>query len=246
MTLNHTFIGDPSAKKLIIFLHEGLGSIAQWKNFPELVCSATNSYGLVYDRRGYGKSKGSLLNRTTDYLEQGAVELQEVIQSIVPSNYDLFLYGHSDGGSIALIYAAANPERLTGIITEAAHVFVEEVTIEGVRAALPYFHQGKFEGLKKYHGERYKEVFMAWNNIWLDPEFKSWNISSLLDQITCPQLIIQGKSDQYGTLKQVETIADLTAGQSTIFTPKDCNHAPHKENEKETLLEVKAFITAIY
>ncbi|MDG1914939.1 MAG: alpha/beta hydrolase [Crocinitomix sp.] len=244
MTLNHIFIGDPSAKKLIIFLHEGLGSIAQWKNFPKLVCTATNSYGLVYERHGQGISAGSLLNRSTDYLEQGAEELAKVIEKLVPAKYDLILYGHSDGGSIALTYAANHPTKLIGIITEAAHVFVEDITVEGVKAALPYFHKGKFDGLKKYHGESYKEVFMAWNNIWLNPAFKSWNICDLLKQISCGQLIIQGQDDQYGSLKQVETIAELTCGKSTIFTPKNCNHAPHKENEKEILSKVTLFLTA--
>ncbi|NOQ73559.1 MAG: alpha/beta fold hydrolase [Crocinitomix sp.] len=242
MALNHAFIGDPTAKKIIVFLHEGLGSIAQWKAFPELVCKATNSYGLVYDRYGYGKSEGSLVNRKIDYLEQGAVELENVIDSLVPSTYDLFLYGHSDGGSIALIYTAKHPLKVTGLITEAAHVFVEDITIAGVRAALPYFEQGKFDGLKKYHGDRFQEVFMAWNKIWLNPAFRNWNISPLLPQITCPQLIIQGEDDQYGTLKQVETIANNTTGKSRVFTPKNCNHAPHKENEKETLLEVTRFL----
>ncbi|MFT5820863.1 MAG: pimeloyl-ACP methyl ester carboxylesterase [Crocinitomix sp.] len=242
MALNHVFIGDKAAKKIIIFLHEGLGSIAQWKAFPELVCNATNSYGLIYDRCGYGKSEGSLLNRKTDYLEQGALELEKVIASLVPSTYDLFLYGHSDGGSIAIIYAANHPSKLKGLITEAAHVFVEDITVEGVRAVLPYFHQGKFDGLKKYHGERFQEVFLAWNNIWLNPAFRSWNISQLLSNIICPQLIIQGEADQYGTLNQVETIVENTVGKSTTFTPRNCNHAPHKENEKETLLHIVRFL----
>jgi pimeloyl-ACP methyl ester carboxylesterase len=242
MQLNHLFIGNSAAKNILVFLHEGLGSIAQWKAFPELVCKATNSYGLVYDRSGYGKSEGSLVNRKTDYLEQGAIELEQLIDILVPSTYNIFLYGHSDGGSIALIYAANHPSKVKGLITEAAHVFVEKTTIEGVRAALPYFEQGKFDGLKKYHGNRFKEVFLAWNNIWLDPAFKTWNISALLPNITCPQLIIQGEDDQYGTLKQVKTISDLTVGTSTVFTPKNCNHAPHKENVKETLIQVIHFL----
>ncbi len=242
MALNHVFIGNPTAKKLIIFLHEGLGSIAQWKTFPESVCEATNSYGLVYDRRGYGKSPGSLEDRSINYLEQGAEELEEVIATLIPENYNLFLYGHSDGGSIALIYSANNPSKITGLITEAAHVFVEDITVDGVRAALPYFHQGKFDGLKKYHGERFQEVFFAWNNIWLNPKFRDWNITEILHHISCPQLIIQGKDDQYGSLKQVDTIAKQTTGKTSKFIPDNCNHAPHKEKQKETLLQVTQFL----
>ena len=242
MNLNHLFIGDPAAKKIIIFLHEGLGSIAQWKQFPELICEASNSYGLIYDRSGYGKSPGSLLNRSINYLEESALELENLIHSTELSRYKLFLYGHSDGGSIALIYASKHPERLSGIITEAAHVFVEEITVEGVRKALPVFTEGKFDGLKKYHGERFKEVFLAWNNIWLDPAFMTWNISGILHKISCPVLIIQGKNDQYGTLKQVETIAKLISGDATVYTPENCNHAPHKEAQKEVIKIVQQFI----
>lgn len=243
MELNYKFIGNPASSNLIVFLHEGLGSIAQWKEYPELLCEATNSYGLVYDRAGYGKSKGSLVNRTATYLHEAAHELSLLLEHIQPNVENIYLYGHSDGGSIALIYAADfENKKLKGIITEAAHVFVEQETIDGVRKAIQPFKEGKLKGLEKYHGDRYKEVFLAWNNIWLTPLFAHWNIESKLERITCPQLIIQGINDQYGTLKQVESIANNTKGRSEKYTPENCGHAPHKEKQKDTLLKASKFI----
>ncbi len=114
--------------------------------------------------------------------------------------------------------------------------------MDGVRNALPLFQDGAFDGLKKYHGDRYKEVFMAWYSIWLAPSFKDWNITKLLPSITCPQLIIQGKNDQYGTLEQVDTIQKSTAGNSTVFISEKCHHAPHKEDEKGVLSAATEFI----
>lgn len=242
MTINHKFIGNPDAEEIIIFLHEGLGSITLWKDFPDQLCALTNRYGLVYDRSGYGLSSGDLTNRSKDYLHQAAEELENLIQTIVPSHYKIILYGHSDGGSIALIHAAKYPDRTLKVITEAAHVFVEDITIAGVKAARPLFDLGKFEGLRKYHGDRYKEVFYAWNDIWLADAFRNWDITSLLPKINCPQLIIQGVDDQYGTLKQVEAIAELTTGQTIRFTPDQCGHAPHKEQREKVLEKALDFI----
>lgn len=245
MDLNYRFIGNPESERIIVFLHEGLGSIKQWKDFPAQLCTATDSYGLVYDRSGYGESKGSLKDRQANYLHLAAQELSTVIQKLIPTRYRLFLYGHSDGGSIALIYAAEHPNKPTGIITEAAHVFVEKETLAGVKAAQQPFKAGKFDGLKKFHGDRFEEVFLAWNNIWLHPSFHDWNITALLPKITCPQLIMQGKNDQYGTLQQIESIKSLTAGNTVIFTPDNCGHAPHKEKKQDVLTKTTDFILSL-
>lgn len=242
MSINHQFVGNSQSKKLIIFLHEGLGSLAQWKHFPEKLCRLTNSYGFVYDRSGYGKSPGDLTTRNTHYLHESANELEEIMKQYISNDYNVYLYGHSDGGSIALIYASQNASKISGLIVEAAHVFVEDETVQGVQHARENFKQNKFIGLQKYHGARYEEVFWAWNNIWLNPAFRSWNIVSLLKHITCPQLIIQGKNDQYATLKQVEAIATKSRGKSTIFIPENSGHAPHKEEEEAVLDVTKNFV----
>jgi len=155
---------------------------------------------------------------------------------------NIILYGHSDGGSIALIFGAKYPNLIHLIITEAAHVFVEQVTLDGIKPTEIAFKEGKLNGLKKYHGERFKDVFYAWVNIWNHPSFLEWTIETELKNIICPQLSIQGLNDQYGTLKQIESIRYHTKGNTTIFTPANCGHAPFKEKRNEVMEKVIIFI----
>ena len=153
----------------------------------------------------------------------------------------VILYGHSDGGSIALIYTALYPKNVQAIITEAAHVFVEDITLSGIREAVDAFNSGKLIGLQKYHGNQYQAVFWAWADIWLDEAFRNWNITDLLPDITVPQLIIQGRNDQYGSLEQVNAIQSLAQGVTTVLIP-ECGHSPFKENQKFILKETSTFI----
>lgn len=236
--INWVEVGQPEAETTIIFLHEGLGCVEMWRDYPALLCQKLGVSGIVYDRSGYGKSAGSLKNRKADYLHLAAEELHSLIQSI--DIKQPILYGHSDGGSIALIYAAIYGQ-VIALITEAAHVFNEPETIAGVKAARPLISEGTMDGLKKYHGERYEEVFYAWNDIWLDDSFKNWDITGLLPKIIAPQLIIQGEDDPYGTFKQVDAISEQTKGETRLFLPKNCGHAPFKEQTEQVLNEVVNF-----
>lgn len=233
MKLNYRNIESPASETTIIFLHEGLGCIEMWRDYPEKLCKATSCKGIVYDRSGYGKSPGTLVDRKFDYLHLAAYELHEVVEYF--NLKDFILYGHSDGGSIALIYAGLFSDKPRAVITEAAHAFNEAVTIKGVLQARPLLEEGKMEGLKKYHGERFVEVFYAWNNIWISDSFKNWSIESELRKVSVPNLIIQGKNDQYGTLRQVEQICQLTKGESQSLKVSNCGHAPYKEQTKEVL-----------
>jgi pimeloyl-ACP methyl ester carboxylesterase len=240
--LHHKFIGSIDSNQLIIFLHEGLGCIEMWRNYPEKVCSNLKCSGLIYDRAGYGKSYGSLLNRKSNYLHLGAVELYELINDLKLDNKEIILYGHSDGGSIALIFASKYPNIVKAVITEAAHVFVEDITLEGIILAKNAFLKGKLVGLKKYHGEGYVEVFEAWTKIWNHTSFRNWSIEQELRNIICPQLIIQGQNDEYGTLKQVASIKLNTKGKTTTFTPYNCGHSPFKSKTVEVEYKVQYFI----
>lgn len=241
--LNHKFIGNPESDTIVIFLHEGLGCIEMWRDYPNKVCELLNCNGLIYDRAGYGQSKGSLLNRRPNYMHIAAEELKQLIRQLKLEDKKIILYGHSDGGSIALIFAAKYPKNVIGLVTEAAHVFVEDETLAGIKPAHDAFLQGKLVGLKKYHGERYAEVVEAWINIWNSPYFRDWNIEKELKSIICPQLVIQGMDDQYGTLKQVESIAENTQGKTVLFTPENCGHAPFKENADDVLKQLKLFLS---
>ncbi|MBD3636722.1 MAG: alpha/beta hydrolase [Crocinitomicaceae bacterium] len=240
MDLNWVEVGDPDSDQVVVFLHEGLGCVEMWKDYPEKLCNQNNLKGVIYDRSGYGKSPGSLLNRDKNYLHQAAEELEYLLNHLTINNP--ILYGHSDGGSIALIHAGQNPGKAKMVITEAAHVFNEAETIQGVKEARPWLKEGKMEGLKKYHGNRYKEVFYAWNDIWLDPSFKNWDITNLLTNIKVPVLVIQGKNDNYGTLKQVNAIVSGVEGAVETLTPDNCGHAPFKEQTAIVMSKASAFI----
>lgn len=243
MNLNYKIVGNTDSESTIIFLHEGLGCIEMWKSYPIELCECLDVRGIIYDRSGYGKSQGDLVNRKADYLHLAAQELHEFLLYLEVENP--IIYGHSDGGSIALIFAAKHPQIAKAIITEAAHVFNEDLTIQGVNGARPLIENGKMDALQKYHGDRYKEVFYAWNDIWLDDSFKNWSIEEEIKAISCPALIIQGEDDQYGSLKQVETILRSIGITAQAFTPAACGHAPFKEQKQQVIQKVIHFINEL-
>ncbi|WP_317203555.1 alpha/beta hydrolase [Janthinobacterium sp.] len=237
-----TIDGD-AALPCLVFLHEGLGSVAMWKDFPALLCRATGCPGLVYDRLGYGRSAPLAARRDSRYLHDYALrELPRVLARLLPGRAHA-LVGHSDGGSIALIYAAQRPALLRAIVTEAAHVFVEQQTLDGVRQAEAAFEAGKLEGLRRYHGDKTTALFQAWSRTWLAPGFRSWSIEPLLASIACPALIVQGREDQYGSEAQVDAIV-ARAARARKAMLEHCGHAPHQEMAQPTLALMAAFLRA--
>ncbi len=220
--------GDPTLPYLV-FLHEGLGCTAMWHGFPELLCKATGCPGLVYDRLGYGKSSALSQGRTIHYLHAYALhELPKILNSVIPKT-PFILIGHSDGGSISLIHGAERPSFLRGIISEAAHVFVDQATIAGIKSAAAAWAHGKLKGLAHYHGEKTAAVFKAWAETWLSDWFRHWNIEYLLPSITVPLLVIHGENDQYGLIAQAKSIALHSAGPAQLEIVADCAHTPHAE-----------------
>ncbi len=220
----------------LVFLHEGLGCVAMWDDFPRRLCGQTGCPGLVYDRIGYGRSSPLQQKRTVHYLHEYALmELPLVLERLLPAS-PVILVGHSDGGSIALIYAAERPSRLLGTITEAAHVYVDEETLAGIALAEKAWRQGKMGGLMKYHGDKTEELFWAWAETWQTSWFRSWNIEYLLPSISIPLLVIQGENDQYGTLAQVDAIVSASSGKNRFQIVEDCGHIPHID-DPDTVLE---------
>lgn len=219
----------------LLFLHEALGSIGQWRNFPQLLCDAMGMRGFVYERRGHGSSDPLEGTRTNRYLHEYAYdELPELMQTLIPSGKKVISVGHSDGGTIALLYAAKFPKLVAGIVTMAAHVLAEPETLAGIHPAIEAYRQGKLEGLKKYHGDKTETLFFAWADTWLSPEFKDWNIVSDIEGIDCPALIIQGREDQYGTPLQVDLIVEkLPQAKGVIL--ENCKHHPHLEKTEEVI-----------
>ena len=236
--------GDPRSPCLV-FLHEGLGCTAMWRDFPTRLCLLSGCAGLVYDRMGYGRSSGLKAPRTIHYLHDYALdELPELTSKLIPERAFIMI-GHSDGGSIALLYGAERPRYLRGIITEAAHVFVEPITLDGIRATVDAFDQGKLAGLAKYHGEKTDAVFRAWADTWLSDWFLDWNIEYALPAIEAPLLVLQGKNDQYATEGHVDAIVSQSGGDATAALIEGCSHTPHLDQPEAVLARMLAFIEKV-
>jgi pimeloyl-ACP methyl ester carboxylesterase len=229
-------------KPFLVFLHEGLGCIELWKQFPQILATDLECNALVYDRQGYGQSSPLSALRGKDYLE---IEAKEFLPELL-NKLDIkkpILIGHSDGGSIALIYASLY--ECTAMITEAAHIFVEEITLNGIQEAknnpdLPLI----FKKLEKYHGEKTEVIFKAWTDTWLNEAFHDWNISSYLKDISCPSLIIQGLDDEYAGPIHVEKIMENLSSCTVkkAFLPANCAHIPHLQAAEEVKTEIVTFL----
>jgi len=223
----------------IIFLHESLGCVELWRDFPKKMRELTACNVMVYDRQGYGKSSAfTTSKRSNDYLEIEADILMEVL-TIYNINKAI-LFGHSDEVSIALIAAAKYPALIKGVITEGAHIFVEDITLHGIREAAEAYHTTNLkERLQKYHGNKTDAVFWAWAGTWLHDDFRSWNIENFLPQVNCPVLVIQGENDEYGSEQQVNGIINQVAGEARQLIIPHAGHTPHK-GAREVVLEHSA------
>lgn len=226
----------------IIFLHDSLGCIELWRDFPLQLAEKTKCNIIMYDRQGYGKScPFSYEKREVNYLEQEADILAELLDFWKIEN--AILFGFSDGGSIALIFAAKYPGKTIGIITEGAHIFVENVTLNGIReAVLQYKTTNLKQKLERYHGDKVEALFNAWTKTWTSEEYQDWNIEHWVQQIECKSLIIQGENDEFGSLEQVEKIVSQTKGHSQTLVIANAGHSAHRENPEIVLEESAEFI----
>ncbi len=226
----------------LVFLHEGLGCIALWRDVPETLCASIGCPGLVYERRGYGGSEKFDGPWPTDYLEQESTTYLPALLTACNIN-EAILIGHSDGGTIALIAAAAHGDPLRGVITAAAHIFVEDMTLAGIRQAVAAFETTDLKKkLWRYHRENTETIFYRWANRWLSPEFRSWNIETYLPKITCPVLVLQGEDDEYGSAAQVEGIVNQVSGPVLSKLIPHCGHVPHFQARDFVLSEMLGFI----
>ncbi len=227
----------PVENSVVVFLHDALGSIGQWKKFPEELCSRLNLRGLIIERRGHGKSKGIIEKRDKDYLEKEAGILSEVLSQLNVANP--ILIGFSDGASIALLYASQF--RIRGGIAIAPHTFVEPQTVKGIKMAL-LGEKGTLEKLKKYHVGDVQNLWASWWQTWLAENFQDWSIVERLADIVDPFLLIQSREDPYGSLVQLDVIQSNSSGNvfRTIIEGKA--HAPHLSNMSECLAAIERFI----
>jgi pimeloyl-ACP methyl ester carboxylesterase len=230
----------------LVFLHEGLGSIECWKSFPQKLCRATGINGLIYDRKGYGGSAPYNGMWSKDYLIKEATEdLPLLLEYCGIKN--AILVGHSDGGSIALLAAAIHEHLVRGAITEAAHIFVEDETVNGIRKFMRIYDTD--DELKKklfrYHGENTDNVVRRWADTWLATDYRDWNIEPFLSQISCPLLVLQGACDEYATVRQVQEIVHQVNGPVSWEIISKCGHIPHFQASDYVLALMSDFILSI-
>ncbi|MBN1633851.1 MAG: alpha/beta hydrolase [Ignavibacteria bacterium] len=238
---------NPESNYLLVFLHEGLGSTGQWKDFPELLCRMTGFNGFIYDRFGYGKSDKFNGNRNISYMQDEAYSyLPEILSAGNFNGKKIILTGHSDGGTIGLLYASKQPANLKCLISIAAHTFIEDISIEGIKNAVENYKNGDLkERLRKYHGDKTEKIFNDWSELWLDENSRKWNMLEELRNIKCPVLLIQGDNDEYGSESQVDTIINGVSG----FTKKEiiynCGHLPHVQARDYTAAVIIKFLYEI-
>jgi len=234
---------------LIVFLHEGLGSVSMWKDWPVQVCEAAGCRGLVYSRYGYGRSTARPQDDAwpVDFMHREAHDVLPALLEVLGVNARRdkpVLFGHSDGGSIALLYAARYPDAVAGVIAAAPHILVEDVSLTSIAAARRAYLKSDLRARLDRHHQDVDSAFWGWNDIWLNPEFRAWNIEDDLSRITCPVLAIQGTGDEYGTLAQVHGIR-RRAPQTELLEIPDCGHSPHRDQPATVVQAVARFVGAL-
>jgi pimeloyl-ACP methyl ester carboxylesterase len=234
---------EPTGAPVMVFLHEGLGSIAMWKDFPQACARNAGCDALVYSRFGYGWSDPLDGQRRVDYMHHEALKtLPELLDQLRIERP--ILLGHSDGASIALIYAGGAGREVRGVIAMAPHVMVEPKGIAGIEAVTRDYQTSLRAKLARYHAHP-DSAFRGWSDIWLSPEFRTWNIEEYVRRIACPVLAIQGVEDEYGTMEQLERIAKA-APQTEILALDGCGHAPHRDQTDAVCNAVNHLVTESY
>jgi pimeloyl-ACP methyl ester carboxylesterase len=230
---------------LLIFLHEGLGSRSMWRDFPQRLCTAAGCRGLVYSRPGYGGSTPRPHDERwgVDFMHRQALELLPALRQTLRIEQPAWLVGHSDGASIALLHAAQYPEAVAGLVLMAPHLFVEDLSVSSIERTREQFKSNDLAQRLARHHEDVASAFWGWNDIWLDPAFRTWNIETDVARIRCPVLAIQGMADEYGTLEQIRRIRHHLPAAQLLELP-DCGHSPHRDQPEQVVAASAGFITA--
>ncbi len=233
-------LGDAVTQPPLVFLHEGLGCVELWRDFPDRVARASRAPALVYSRFGYGRSDGLTAPRTPCFMHEEALDvLPELLDRLAIERP--LLIGHSNGASISLIHAAAAQRPVAGLVLMAPHVMVEDICIESIaRVRASYEQTDLKERLAKYH-DHVDDAFLGWADTWLMPEFRQWSIENMLDRITVPLLLIQGEDDEYGTLAQLDRIESRVRGPVTRLVLAQCGHSPHRDQDAAVTAAIATF-----
>jgi pimeloyl-ACP methyl ester carboxylesterase len=244
--IEHEWIGPQrGGRPLLVFLHEGLGSRSMWRSFPQQLCDAGDFRGLVYSRPGYGRSTPRAHDERwgIDFMHRQAHELLPALLRALGIAQAPWLLGHSDGGSIALLHAARFADAVAGLVVMAPHLFVEDVSVTSIQRTREVFGSTDLPQRLARHHDDVDSAFWGWNDIWLDPAFRSWNIQPELQAIRCPLLAIQGVDDEYGTLEQIRRIRQRLP-TTRLLELADCGHSPHRDQPKKVIAAAVEFIGA--
>ena len=246
--IEYLWIAPQRSGPLMIFLHEGLGSVSAWRDFPQRLCDQLGCRGLVYSRPGYGRStpRAAAESWGMDFMHQQAHEvLPNLLQAlgIVSRVEPLWLFGHSDGASIALLHTAKFPHCVRGLILLAPHIMVEPISIRGIEAARQAYVQGNLRLALARHHEDTDSAFWGWNDAWLSPAFRAWSIEDEMARIQCPVLAVQGINDEYGTLEQIRGIA-RQAKQTELLELVRCGHSPQRDQPEALIERVRVFVSS--
>jgi pimeloyl-ACP methyl ester carboxylesterase len=234
---------DAPGAPVMVFLHEGLGSRSMWRDYPSRLCDALGCRGLVYSRPGYGRSTPKLPDErwNVDFMHRQAREVLPALLAAAGAPPVVWLFGHSDGGSIALLFAVAFPERVAGVVALAPHLFVEDVAVRSIEVAKVAYDTGDLRARLARHHDDPDSAFRGWNDIWLDPRFRAWNIEAEMRAIRCPVLAVQGGDDEYGTMAQIDRLAALVP-QARLLKLPACGHSPHRDQPDALTDAVVAFV----
>ena len=248
VSIEHAWVGAEAARRspLLVFLHEGLGSLSMWRDFPAQLCRTAGCCGLVYSRPGYGRSTPRADEEAwgLDFMHRQAFEVLPALLEaldIDTAKHRPWLFGHSDGASIALLHAARFADRVAGAIVLAPHILVEPISLASIeQARLAYLQTDLRERLARHHDDP-DSAFWGWNRVWLDPAFKHWSIEDEIGAIRTPLLAVQGRDDEYGTLEQIRGIARRVA-QTQLLELEACGHSPHRDQPERLIQAATAFL----
>ena len=246
LRIEHRFVDGPRHAPLVVFLHEGLGSAAMWRDFPDRLCAAAGVRGLVWSRPGYGRSTPRAPGErwAPDFMHRQAHAVLPALLAALGVDAPReppWLLGHSDGGSIALLHAARFPDAVAGAVVMAPHIVVEDVSVASIARARDAYRDTDLRArLARWHDDP-DSAFFGWNDVWLDAAFRDWSIEDEIAAIRCPLLAIQGTDDEYGTMAQVRGIAARVPGTELLELER-CGHSPHRDRPDAVIDAVAAFV----
>lgn len=248
--MSHTLVNDIALETRIVpgsanrpwlvFLHEGLGSLDLWRDFPDTLARSLAAPALIYSRRGYGRSASLDAAREPDFMHREALDVLPALLAAKGISRAL-LIGHSDGASIALIHAASHPRLVAGVVLMAPHVFVEPVSQESIARIAELYERTDLKARLARHHQHVDDAFLGWSRIWLDPRFRAWSLGPECRRLAVPCLLIQGTHDEYGTLAQLDAIETAATGPVTRLVLDRCGHTPHRDQPAAVFAAIETF-----